>query len=69
MLRPYNDLLAQMVKDGRLKPEETDQLRQRLHEQGCFAMTKRSGVRCCDSSTIARCKPMSVSEYYDVTHH
>jgi hypothetical protein len=34
MLKPYNDLLAQMVKDGRLKPEETDRLRQRLHEQG-----------------------------------
>ena len=34
MLRPYNELLAQMVKDGRLKPEETDQLRKRLHEQG-----------------------------------
>ena len=34
MLRPYNDLLAQMVEDGRLKPEETDQLRRRIHEQG-----------------------------------
>lgn len=34
MLRPYNDLLAQMAEDGRLKPEETDQLRRRIHEQG-----------------------------------
>ena len=34
MVRPYNDLLAQMVEDGRLKPEETDQLRRRIHEQG-----------------------------------
>ena len=34
MSRPYNDLLAQMVEDGRLKPEETDQLRRRIHEQG-----------------------------------
>ena len=25
---------AQLGKDGRLKPEETDQLRKRLHEQG-----------------------------------
>ena len=34
MVRPYNDLLAQMAEDGRLKPEETDQLRRRIHEQG-----------------------------------
>ena len=34
MSRPYNDLLAQMAEDGRLKPEETDQLRRRIHEQG-----------------------------------
>ena len=34
MLKPYNDLLAQMAEDGRLKPEETDQLRRRIHEQG-----------------------------------
>ena len=34
MLRPYNGLLAQMVEDGRLNPEETDQLRRRIHGQG-----------------------------------
>ena len=32
--KPYNDLLMQMLEDGRLTQEELDRLRQQIREQG-----------------------------------
>ena len=44
-LRPYNDLLTQMVEDGRLTKEELAVLRQKIMECGeSLATTLRKGL-------------------------
>ena len=34
MLKPYNDLLDQLLEDGRVTQAELDQLREQMREQG-----------------------------------